>query len=74
MSGPGPALNGALLAAACQASGITPGAEVARLASADVETCVVVAALIRRAYRAGCATASAGTPGRVHPEALGGAA
>ena len=59
----------------CHASGITPDARtLARLASADFETCAVVAALIRRAYRAGCASALADTPGQVHPEALGGAA
>jgi hypothetical protein len=41
----------ALLAAACEASGLDPTPVLARLVSADLATCVIVAAVIRRAGR-----------------------
>jgi hypothetical protein len=69
----------ALLTAACDASGITPDSDstgtLARLASGDFETCAVVAALIRRAYRAGCTSAAVPAPDTcVHLTARRGAA
>lgn len=74
---PAPPVGWALLTAACDASGITPDSDsvgtLARLAG-DFETCAVVAALIRRAYRAGCTSAAPAPDSRAHLTARGGAA
>ena len=75
---PVPSVGWALLTAACDASGITPDGDamraLVRLAPGDFETCAVVAALIRRAYRAGCTSAAPALDTRAHLTARGGAA
>lgn len=61
------AVNRELLAAACRDTGLTPGAYEARilawLAGWEPSTVTVVAALIRRAYLAGCTAPGPARPG-----------
>jgi len=70
MTGTAP-VGRALLTAACHASGIDP-APLARLA--DTETAVIVAAMIRRAHRAGCTGHAPGAAIQAHLSASRGAA